>query len=320
MTASFLSGLAASISDVWTDRPRRTGPILAVSSIVLLILAAALATTMALRVDNATKWVEHTYQVRGLAARGIIDLQDVESASNDNLLNPSPESLEAYRDARRTLLDDLEAVRRLVLDNPAQVNQADAISALVRNYFDLLDPVAMAQSSESSRIGSLPQGDGRTLSRRIRELLAAFDDDERELLQARRTEADRLQARLLGLTLLSIIFATITSVAVVTTSWSYISSCGRSPKPCTRAGRGDAHTEMTVKVLVLHAVCSVQRPSNDFAAEKVPRAIQLALFDALRSKKSAWLIAAFTASGRKGLVMRKAGSGFSPVASAQGRL
>lgn len=46
--------------------------------------------------------------------------------------------------------------------------------------------------------------------------------------------------------------------------------------------------------------------------------VQAALRPARRSKNSAWLIAAFTASGWKGLVMRKAGSGRSPVSKRSG--
>lgn len=45
---------------------------------------------------------------------------------------------------------------------------------------------------------------------------------------------------------------------------------------------------------------------------------QAALRPARRSKNRAWLIAAFTASGWKGLVIRKAGSGRSPVSRRSG--
>ena len=45
---------------------------------------------------------------------------------------------------------------------------------------------------------------------------------------------------------------------------------------------------------------------------------QAALRPARRSKNSAWLIAAFTASGWNGLVIRKAGSGRSPVSRRSG--
>lgn len=46
--------------------------------------------------------------------------------------------------------------------------------------------------------------------------------------------------------------------------------------------------------------------------------VQAALRPARRSKNSAWLIAAFTASGWNGLVIRNAGSGRSPVSSRSG--
>ncbi len=51
MTASFLARLTHSINGLWTDRPRRTGLVLTVSSAGLLILAAVLATVLTFRVD-----------------------------------------------------------------------------------------------------------------------------------------------------------------------------------------------------------------------------------------------------------------------------
>jgi hypothetical protein len=53
-------------------------------------------------------------------------------------------------------------------------------------------------------------------------------------------------------------------------------------------------------------------------AGKVAELCQAACLPAFLSKKSAWLIAAFTASGWNGFVIRNAGSGFSPVSKRSG--
>ena len=91
MTASFLARLTHSINGLWTDRPRRTGLVLTVSSAGLLMLAAVLATVLTFRVDEATDWVEHTYKVRGLAGQAIQSLQDAEIALSDHILSPTSE-------------------------------------------------------------------------------------------------------------------------------------------------------------------------------------------------------------------------------------
>ena len=134
MTASFFARLTDSINGLWTDRPRRTGLVLTVSSAGLLMLAAVLATVLTFRVDEATDWVEHTYKVREVAGQAMQNLQDAEIALRDHILSPSPESLAAYRDARRPLFDSLGEVRRLAGDNPVQVDRIDEIDRLVEAY------------------------------------------------------------------------------------------------------------------------------------------------------------------------------------------
>jgi signal transduction histidine kinase len=220
MNASLLVRLTNSMTDVWSDRRWRTGLILTVSSVVLLLLAAALATALTLRVDNATQWVEHTYQVRGLAGRALTDLQDGELAL---LRNYALSSSSEYRNARRPLLDDLDAMRRLVRDNPPQVERVNQINTLVETYFAHFDPEAMTQATEPAKVvESFVQGDGKAILKQIRDLLAAFDNSEADLLSERQSKADRLQALLLALTLLSLVLSMIASTAVVMTSWSYI--------------------------------------------------------------------------------------------------
>ena len=133
---------------MWSDRRWRAGLILTVSSVVLLLLAAALATALTFRVDNATQWVEHTYQVRGLAGRALTDLQDAELALRDSASNPTSEALAACRNARLPLLDDLAAMRRLVRDNPPQVDRVDQIDTLVETYFEQFDREATTRAAE----------------------------------------------------------------------------------------------------------------------------------------------------------------------------
>ncbi len=197
------------MTEVWSDRRWRTGLILTVSSVGLLIVAAALATTLAFRVDTATQWVEHTYQVRGLAERALMHLQDTELALRTN---PSD-----IRSAQQPSLDDLAALRRLVSDNPSQVDRVDQINTLIETYFAQADRETTAPPATPAKGGV-----GAARAKQIHELFAQFDSSEAELLRERQSKADQLQALLLALTLLSLVLSMIASIAVVRTSWSYI--------------------------------------------------------------------------------------------------
>jgi signal transduction histidine kinase/CheY-like chemotaxis protein len=223
MIASFFARLTDSINGLWTDRPRRTGLILTVSSAGLLMLAAALATVLTFRVDEATDWVEHTYKVRGIAAQAMQNLQDAEIALRDHILSPTSDSLIGYRDAWRPVFDNLREARRLVSDNPPQVDQIDEIDRLVEAYQALFDHAAtITNTGPATVVTSLSRGDGEALRQLIRELFADFDATEAKLLRARQSSAEQLQALLLGITLLSLALAMVASTTVVTTSWSYI--------------------------------------------------------------------------------------------------
>jgi hypothetical protein len=91
---------------------------------------------------------------------------------------------------------------------------------------------------------------------------------------------------------------------------------------------------MTAKTIVVSEAATISAASRAVDMADLPRMAreegplagsrtssggrQAALRPARRSKNSAWLIAAFTASGWNGLVIRKAGSGRSPVRSRSG--
>ncbi len=222
MTASFLARLTDSINGLWTDRPRRTGLILTLSSAGLLVFAAVLATVMTFRLDEATDWVEHTYKARGLAGQAIQSVQDAEIALRDYVVSPTSDSLAAYRGAWPPVFDRLAQARRFVSDNRPQVDRIEEIDRLVEVYKGLFDQAAMAKSEPATVLALLSRREGQAPRERIRALFDDFDAQEARLLRARQAEAERLQAFLLGLMVFSLALAMIASTAVVTTSWSYI--------------------------------------------------------------------------------------------------
>ncbi|RBP16046.1 signal transduction histidine kinase [Roseiarcus fermentans] len=191
------------------------------SSIVLLVAAAALGTAMAVRVDSATSWIEHTYQVRGLVGQAVIALQNAEISVRDGLLEGHGASGAAG--ARSTVNDNLSKLRQLVSDNPDQIRRLDEIVQLTGAYLSVLDRAATEGMSDPAAFNDLlARGDAEGPASRLRDLLAAFDAAEVDLLAARQQTAGRLQAILYGLLLLSLVSATIATIAVVTTSRSFV--------------------------------------------------------------------------------------------------
>jgi signal transduction histidine kinase len=221
MTTELLARLASAVEDVKSDRSRRSGWILMMSSVFLLVVAAALGTVMAVRVDDATAWVEHTYEVRGLAGRAVIGLQNAEIDVRDSLLEGRGASDDAG--AREALSDELAKLRRLVSDNPAQLRRLDEIGDQAGAYFGVLDRAATAGRADPAAFDAeLAKGDAKGPASRLHDLFAAFDSAEVDLLAARQQTVDRLQAILFGLLLLSLISATVATLAVVTTSRSVV--------------------------------------------------------------------------------------------------
>ena len=221
MTIAFLQRLRATIEEAKFDRRRRNAWILMASSIALLVVAAVLATAMAIRVDDATSWVEHSYQVRGVVDRTIIRLKDAQIAARDSMLSgDAVDAPMSYQGARRSMLEDLSKLRQLVSDNPGQTRRVDELDKLVASYLGVLD--------QSSKAGALPLAVGfsdkdvKLLTNELLDRLTAFDAAEVDLLAARQSVATRLQTILFALLLVSLGSATIVTIAVVATSRSFV--------------------------------------------------------------------------------------------------
>lgn len=66
----------------------------------MLLVAAALAIAIVLRVTDAVDGVEHTYQVRGAIDQAVGVLEDVENAARTDLLTSSLTEQANYGEAK----------------------------------------------------------------------------------------------------------------------------------------------------------------------------------------------------------------------------
>ncbi len=153
---------------------------------VLIIGTAAYVSTAKLNESNS--WVSHTYEVMNATETVLAILVDAESAGrgfvltgDDDFLHPTPE------EAGRRLHDQIEALRRLTKDNPAQQTR---IANLDRTANDRLD--ALKQIVDGRRRGGVQEGAavvkqkrGKDAMEEIRRTVTEMKADEARLLSER---------------------------------------------------------------------------------------------------------------------------------------
>jgi PAS domain S-box-containing protein len=146
---------------------------------------------LANRFERDSEWVAHTRTV-------IIDLQnlqeavvDAEDASRNYILFGD----RAYRDeisaARAGARTELEQLRRLVTDNPAQMERLDPLARMVAARLAIMDrALALRQSAgRDAAIANAVSSPAAGLMAQIRGAIAAMLKTEDELLVARRAAA-----------------------------------------------------------------------------------------------------------------------------------
>ncbi len=218
---SFALRVRHTFEDIKGDRQRRPGFILAIGAIGLLILAAIFSVMITFRVEDATYWVSHTYQVRGLLGTILAQVQDEQIRARDRLLGAQTDPSREASMPRAQLRADLDTLERLVADNPSQVAHAKQIAALVEREWKSLDAFGTAAAPATGAASAIG-GEASANMAEIRARLEEFDATEGSLLGGRRALTERLQTLLLALELVSLVSAAIATTAVMSTNWSYI--------------------------------------------------------------------------------------------------
>jgi len=174
--------------------PAKVGQVLwlTVGAALLLVLAAAAALLLFSRELNVGRvtYVE-ARQTRATLdqLRAVISsLKDAETGAQGYVLTGSDEALEPYYDAERSLADQLDRLTKLAGEGEAgQI--ARELATLARTQLSFTTDVVTARRSQNAAAAAdlLRTGTGRRQMDRIRELAAAFETHESELLALRRT-------------------------------------------------------------------------------------------------------------------------------------
>ena len=166
----------------------------ALAVIAALGVGAYLSTEQLLETNN---WVIHTHQVIEKLDSVSSMLQDAETGERGFLLTGEAEYLAPYAAARSVIGSEIEALGRLISDNPAQVKSLDRVRALAEGRLAVLQEVIdlRKQSGLDAAGQAIRSGNGKRVMDDIRSMVAEMQDRERRLLDARESASKASASR-----------------------------------------------------------------------------------------------------------------------------
>jgi PAS domain S-box-containing protein len=178
--------------------PAKVGQVLwlTVAAALLLVVVAAVALLLFSRELNvgraAYTEARHTRATLDQLRAMLSSLKDAETGAQGYVLTGSEEALSPYYAAERSLADQLDRLTQLAGEGEAgQI--ARELAVLSRTQLSFTSDVVAARRSQGAAAAAelLRSGTGRHQMERIRELVAAFETHESELLALRRTAFER---------------------------------------------------------------------------------------------------------------------------------
>jgi signal transduction histidine kinase/ActR/RegA family two-component response regulator len=162
---------------------------------LLALVLAGLTTAEILYLSRLSRSVEHSRAVLAAAGHTYRLVIDEETGIRGYLLSGSPRFLEPYQIGRTQIPDALKELRRLVADNPAQIEHERGLSRALEDWNRRAAgivgdgaPGTKAPGANARSLASLTEAKGRM--DRIRDRVDALVDEERLLLAERRADYD----------------------------------------------------------------------------------------------------------------------------------
>ena len=130
---------------------------------------------------------KHTYQVLGELEEILSLIKDAETGQRGYLLTSESSYLEPYNQARTRIGQRIEALGRLVKDNPNQQSYLQTLEPLVAQKFaELATTIRLKQTGGTNAALKVVQTEqGKRLMDQIRSLVSRMEAGERDLLQTR---------------------------------------------------------------------------------------------------------------------------------------
>lgn len=144
-----------------------------------------------------TASVTHTHIVIETLSETLSLLKDVQGSQRGFVITGQEKYLDSYRAALPLIDQDLEKLKLLTADNPAQLQRLNSLKGIVENRLDLARTIIDVRRSQgfaaSQRL--ILTGEGKREMDRIRFGIAEMEAEERRLLK-RRSEAAQSSSRL----------------------------------------------------------------------------------------------------------------------------
>lgn len=154
---------------------------------LLLILVDWLQWQSVREYQNTREWATHTRIVLLNLESFLTCINNAETGQRGYLLTHKESYLEPYEDALNCNSNELQTLRQLIADNPAQQKNLDRLEPLVNTKFaELAQTVALEKSMDHNGALKIVMNDfGKNTMDQIRAILADMHTIERDLLQQR---------------------------------------------------------------------------------------------------------------------------------------
>jgi methyl-accepting chemotaxis protein len=151
-------------------------------------IAAYLSTQQLLEANN---WVQHTFLVIGEAENLRANLLELESAGRGYLLTGDERFLESMETFRADLAEGRKSIRTLTADNPRQQLRMDVLDPLINHRLTDLISILGTRRARGfpAALAAMVQANAGEHTVEIRDLLAAMESEERNLLNGREGRA-----------------------------------------------------------------------------------------------------------------------------------
>ncbi|MCC8423342.1 response regulator [Mucilaginibacter sp. UR6-11] len=160
-------------------------------SILLVFIVGILSYKSIDQLENDTLMVDHTQKVIKTSTNLLQQLIDAETGMRGYGATAKKEFLDPYKNALPVINSDLEDLRGLISDNPAQVARLDTLAAMVNDQLNILKE--NIETRDSKGLDFMVQHDmfvnGKQNMDGIRKIVGHVIDTENELLAARKASS-----------------------------------------------------------------------------------------------------------------------------------
>lgn len=161
----------------------------------ILVAISAISLYLVARACSDAAWVLHTVEVENQLSLTQLQMRRAESAIRGYLLYGQDAYRSDFEEADNLLGPSLERLRRLTVDNPAQVKLLnDYIPMTMQRFDDFRQARDLANAGKFDDAKNfLQSGAGREGMNRIRDIAVEMRNEENRLFSTRTIEADRSQ-------------------------------------------------------------------------------------------------------------------------------